>query len=168
MQCCHRTCVPLLPDWTNGHIYLFADPAAPVGKGAQQTQGVDKTSTPPPQEGKDTPEAAPTATGGSSGGASDPTDSQKPAGGFSSFIEGLKSNFGQSSPSKNEMKGSTPEATPTSLEGNPSPSPSLTAGIEAETDKNSDKPAVQALIDGVSLLVVTLADCVLIYCCHWS
>ena len=128
-----------------------ADPAAPVSKGAQRTQEVDKTPTPPPQEGKDTPEPAPTATGGSSGGASDPSGSQSPAGGFTSFFEGLKSNFGQSSQSKSEDKGSVPEAAPTGLEGNPSPSPSLTAGIEAETDKNSGKPAVQALIEGVLL-----------------
>ena len=168
VRCCHRPCVPLvLIAQLIVRILIFADPAAPVGKGAQRTQEVDKTPTPPPQEVKDTPEAAPTATGGSSGGASDPTDSQKPAGGFSSFIEGLKSNFGQSSQSKSEDKGSIPETTSTALEGNPSPSPSLTAGIEAETDKNSEKPAVQALIEGLSLLMVILAHCVLLYCRHW-
>ena len=89
----------------------------------------------------------------------------------------MKSNFGQSSQSKSEDKGSIPEAAPTALEGNPSPSPSLTAGIEAETDKNSRKPAVQALIEGVSLhqssnlltvfryLMIIAAKCtVLLFC----
>ncbi|KAL3150948.1 hypothetical protein ABBQ32_000694 [Trebouxia sp. C0010 RCD-2024] len=44
-----------------------------------------------------------------------------------------------------------PEPVPTALggtEGNPSPPPALTANIEAETDKNSETPAVQALIEG--------------------
>ena len=122
-----------------------------MAKDAQRTQEVDKTPTPPPQEGKDAPKPAPTATGASSGGASDSGDSQKSGGGLTSFFEGLKSNFGQSSQSKSEDKGSTPEASPTALEGNPSPPPSLTAGIEAETDQNSKKPAVQALIEGISL-----------------
>ena len=95
--------------------------------------------------------AALLAGSGSSGGASDSADSQTPGGGLTSFFEGLKSNFGQSSQSKNEDKGSIPEASSTALEGNPSPPPSLTAGIEAETDQNSKKPAVQALIEGISL-----------------
>ena len=95
---------------------------------------------------------------GNSGGAS-----QTPAGGLTSFFEGLKSNFGQSLQSSGDPGGDqasapaaqgaegTVEAAPTALEGNPSPPPSLTAGIEAETDQNSEKPAVQALIEGVSL-----------------
>lgn len=49
-------------------------------------------------------------------------------------------------------RGSDPEQVPTGLGaagGDPSPPQSLTAGMEAETDQNSDKPAVQALADGM-------------------
>lgn len=105
------------------------------------------------------------ADSGSSGGAT-----ETPAGGLASFFEGLKSNFGQSSQSASDQgvdqasapapQGGegTPQAISTELEGNPSPPPSLTAGIEAETDQNSDKPAVQALIEGVSLRSLPTAD----------
>lgn len=107
------------------------------------------------------------AEAGNSGGA--------PAGGLTSLFEGLKSSFGQSSQSAGNQgldQASTPapaggegapQAVSTALEGNPSPSPSLTAGIEAETDKNSEKPAVQALIDGVSLYSLLTADCGFLY-----
>ena len=122
------------------------------------------------------------------GGASEAALSQTPAGGFSSFIEGLKSNFGQPSQSTEGTsdqtleeaaskaadeaadkalksvgsqvpdtsavaeKDSVSEQVSTALRGlgsGPSPPPSLTASMEAETDKNSDKPAIQALADGV-------------------
>ena len=98
-----------------------------------------------------------------SGDVGDAPGSQTPAGGFSSFIEGLKSNFGQPSQSTGDQGGDqasapalqggdgAPEPVSTALEGNPSPSPSLTASIEAETDKNSEKPAIQALIEGEPL-----------------
>ena len=143
---------------------MSADPAAPVGKGAQRTQEVDKTPTPPPQES--TPEPAPTAADAPSGGASESTAApQTPAGGFAGFLEGLKSKIGQSpqSTSTSEDKVSAAESASTALEGNPSPSPSLTAAIEAEADKNSEKPAVQALIEGESLhLLITVAGCLLV------
>ena len=111
---------------------------------------------------------------GSSGAASDSAVSQTPAGGLTTFFEGLKSNFGQSSQSSGDQgrdQASAPapqggegtlESVSTGLEGNPSPPPSLTAGIEAETDKNSGKPAVQALIEGVSLHSHIVA---LVHCC---
>ena len=156
------------------NIQMFADPAAPVGNDAQRTQEVDKTPTPPPQDGsKDTPPADPIATGASSESA---PGSQASPGGFTIFFEGLKSNFGQSSQSKSEVMGSSREAAASALEGNPSPPPSLTADIEADTDKNSGKPAVQALIEGMSYctesflltafryLMMIAADCTALYC----
>ena len=58
-------------------------------------------------------------------------------------------------PPPQESKG-TSESNPTGLEGNPSPSPTLTAKIEADADKNSETPAVQALIEGASALIMLL------------
>lgn len=123
------------------------------------------------------------------GGASEAALSQTPAGGFSSFFEGLKSNFGQSSQSTEgtsdaaleeaassaadeaadkalkSVGSQVPDTSPVAeaasdsedvpaalggAGGAPSPPPSLTASMEAETDKNSDKPAVQALADGAT------------------
>lgn len=68
-----------------------------------------------------------------------------------------------------------PEPVPTALggtEGNPSPPPALTANIEAETDKNSETPAVQALIEGkpmhsalivINIIVVTAGQLVIVH-----
>lgn len=79
-------------------MLFAADPAAPVAKGAQEQQEVDKTPTPSPQQNQGDAESTPTALGGT--------------------------------------------------KGDPSPPPSLTANMEAETDKNSETPAVQSLVQG--------------------
>lgn len=85
-----------------------------MGKGAQRTQEVNKTPTPPPQQDQGATKPVGTALGGA--------------------------------------------------EGNPSPPPSLTANIEAETDKKSETPAVQALIEGMSLAHHVLVCCSVLHC----
>ena len=110
------------------------------------------------------------------GGASEAALSQTPAGGFSSFIEGLKSNFGQTSqssevPSDQALEEAASKAADEAADkalksvGSQVPDASaiagkgLTAGMEAETDLNSDKPAVRALADGVLLNHTLLLTC---------
>ena len=75
---------------------LCLDPAAPVSKDAKNTQELEKSATPPPQEGSDAGQDA-------ANGAA----------------------------------------------GNASPPPTLTAAIEAETDKTSNQPATEALMEGM-------------------
>ena len=80
----------------NDHLtvpVLCSDPAAPVSKDAKNTQELDKSATPPPQEG-------------SKGG-------------------------------QDAAKGAA------------SPPPTVTAAIEAETDKTSNQPATEALMEGM-------------------
>ena len=76
-------------------------------------------------------------------------ESTKPAeassSGFGGFFEGLKERFQPETtqqPSKEDLS-STEGA-----KGEASPPPALTAGIEADTDKKSDTPAVQSLVEG--------------------
>lgn len=83
----------------NDHLtvpVLCSDPAAPVSKDAKNTQELEKSATPPPQEG-------------SKGG-------------------------------QDAAEGAA---------GNASPSPTVTAAIEAETNKTSNQPATEALMEGM-------------------
>ena len=86
------------------------------------------------------------------GGASEAALSQTPAGGFSSFIEGLKSNFGQTSQSAEGTRDQALEEAASKAADEAADKALKSVGSQApETDMNAEKPAVQALADGVFL-----------------
>lgn len=76
------------------------------------------------------------------------------SGGLGGFFESLKEKFQpeQSTQSTADSAQQAPEQSTADsaqqAEGNPSPPPELTSAIEADTDKTSDQPATEALIEG--------------------
>ena len=76
-----------------------------------------------------------------------PQPAESSGGGIGGFFESLKERFQPDAAQQSSTEG--PSSTE-GAEGKASPPPALTAGIEADTDKKSDTPAVQSLIEGVS------------------
>ena len=76
---------------------------------------------------------------------------ESPASGLSGFFENLREMLQPEAAKQPSTEGlpSTEGA-----KGEASPPPALTAGIEADTDKKSDTPAVQSLLEGQSVHIM--------------
>ena len=76
--------------------------------------------------------------------AKEATSEAAPAssGGLGGVFESLKEKF------RPEQSTQSAADSAQQAEGNPSPPPELTSAIEADTDKTSDQPATEALIEG--------------------
>ena len=78
-----------------------------------------------------------------------PKPPETPGGGIGGFFETLKERFQPDPAQQSSTEG--PSKTE-GAEGRASPPPALTADIEADTDKKSDTPAVQSLVEGQTAL----------------